>query len=217
MTVIINKPGDEVTLTVSAVETVASEAKPGTFRYQIDGFLDDGIGERVYINTPVLDRELVHKKLTVEGLIGGRFRFWRKAAPNNTPVSGYLNMDVLETEGEWAERHDAVAPSAAPKPAARPAAKAAANPAPAKAAAPKAAASVTDEERATAEDKKKAERRRLREFRHHMFSDEAVFQLATFAKLCEQFPDGPVIMPTAESVNAATSTDFIEFNRRGLI
>lgn len=96
MTVTLRVPGDEVTLTVKSVERVESTAKAGTFRYQIDGTRPDGSPERTYVNEGVLLRELKHKGIAdTTGLIGGSFRFYRVAAPNNTPAAGYLNIEVL--------------------------------------------------------------------------------------------------------------------------
>lgn len=95
MTVALKVPGDEITLTVSAVAQVPSEAKPGTFRYQIDGLRPDGSTERTYLNCPVVDKQLKHMGLPdAQALVGGCYRFYRIAAPNNTPAAGYLNIDV---------------------------------------------------------------------------------------------------------------------------
>lgn len=94
MTAILKVPGDEVTMLVRSVETVASTAKAGTFRYQIDGTRPDGQSERTYLNTPVVDRELKRMHFTdAKQLIGDTWRFYRVAAPNNTPAAGYLNIE----------------------------------------------------------------------------------------------------------------------------
>lgn len=97
MTVTLTKPGDEITFShIKSVERVESTSKPGTFRYQIDGTKPDGQGDRTYLNEPVLLKELTHKGIAnPEALVGGSFRFWRIAAPNNMPAAGYLNIDVL--------------------------------------------------------------------------------------------------------------------------
>lgn len=95
MTVTLTKPGDEVTMLVKGVATVESTAKVGTFRYQIDGTLANGKEERVYLNTPVVDKQLSHLQLPeATDLTGGWYRFYRVAAPNNTPAAGYLNIEV---------------------------------------------------------------------------------------------------------------------------
>ena len=95
MTVTLTKPGDEVTMLVKSVATVESTAKAGTFRYQIDGQLANGKDERTYLNTPVVDKQLSHLQLAeAVDLIGSWYRFYRVAAPNNTPAAGYLNIEV---------------------------------------------------------------------------------------------------------------------------
>lgn len=101
MTVTLTKPGDEVTLTVKAVARIESTAKAGTFRYQIDGTMPSGKEERVYLNTPVVDREIEHKNYGADAtaLIGDTYRFYRVEAPNNTPAAGYLNIDIA-TKGD---------------------------------------------------------------------------------------------------------------------
>ncbi len=214
MTVNLAIPGDEVTLLVTAVELVASTAKPGTFRYQIDGFLDDGKGERTFCNKDTLDKQLVHKKITAEGMVGAKIRFWRKAAPNNTPASGYLNMDILvrggaasSTKQQFNEmmRDEAETPTAQ-----RP---------PAQAALPLADSAEPSPQEAI-EQKRIARRKQMRTLRHQLWIDEARFQVVESAKLNAEYSETPgfvPIVPTAESISAASSTDFIQFNIQNLV
>ena len=93
MTTQLTQPGHEITLKVSSVRQIESTAKPGTFRYQIDGTTPNGQGDNVFLNTPVVDRELKRLRITPEQLVGDTYRFYRVPAPNNTPAAGYLNIE----------------------------------------------------------------------------------------------------------------------------
>jgi hypothetical protein len=82
---------------------------------------------------------------------------------------------------------------------------------------PSAAAPVTADERDTAEAERRAEMVRLRKIFHGLWESEALVQLQVAASLAAAHPELPLLVVDGSSVNAATASQFIEFNRKNLL
>lgn len=82
---------------------------------------------------------------------------------------------------------------------------------------PKASVPVTEDERDAAQEKRRAEMVRLRKIFHSLWASEALVQLEVAAELADEHPELPRLVIDGSSVNAATASQFIEFNKRNLL
>lgn len=82
---------------------------------------------------------------------------------------------------------------------------------------PTAAEPVTERELTAAERKGRARMVHLRKVWRGLWKDEALAQLQVAGELAAEHPNLPRITITAESVNAGTAAQFIQFNKENLV
>lgn len=81
---------------------------------------------------------------------------------------------------------------------------------------PRAAEPVTAEELTDVDKKKRARMVQLRTIWRGLWKQEAIAQLSIALEIAKEHPELPRVNVTAESINAGTATQFIEFNRNQL-